>query len=476
MLEDNSLPIIFDNGSSHCRVGWASSNAPDLNFKNVIAKNRGNRKEKDWDIQIGNQITDIEAVRWLLRTPFDFDVVVNYSIQETLFDYAFQQLNIDSDGLILHPIVLTEPICNPSFCRKNMSELMFEAYNVPKLSYGIDCLFSHYFNAPKNSSDSSLIISSGFQSTHVLPIVMGTVDVENSLRINLGGYNCTAYMQRLLQLRNPQFSSNLNLTKMEQVVHDLCYIPADYNDEIKKWEETSYQLKNTSSIFVSPKESAKANNFKPNAIAKESLQLLKQLRKLRHQLSEMECVVELEKENCDVAVKVAKDFGCDSLSKVREKIVCLYNVIENLKEKYDIQCQTDINKVNPLVKCGTEKIQVPEILFQPSLVGFEQCGIKECIETVMKRFPLQVQNDMAQNVFVTGGNSKIQGFKDRIYADLLELRPYDSKINVAQAADPILDGWKGAAQWSLTDHQCWITKRDFDEQGWDYFQKHRCSN
>ena len=85
-------------------------------FRNVIARQRG---KKDSEAQIGNDIPNVETVRWLLKTQFDRDVVTHYDAQEQILDHAFQRLGIDSEGAINHPIVMTETACNPTLCRQS---------------------------------------------------------------------------------------------------------------------------------------------------------------------------------------------------------------------------------------------------------------------------------------------------------------------------------------------------------------------
>lgn len=46
-----------------------------------------------------------------------------------------------------------------------------------------------------------------------MPIVGGVLDLKNCQRINLGGYNNGAYLQRLLQLRFPKLSPVFTLTR-----------------------------------------------------------------------------------------------------------------------------------------------------------------------------------------------------------------------------------------------------------------------
>ena len=472
-VKSDCIPIVIDNGSFHCRAGWASSNAPELDFKNVIAKNRGNRKDKDWDVLVADEIPDIESVRWLLRTPYDFNIAVNFSYQETLLDYAFEHLGIDSEGEIQHPLLITEPIANPSFCRKNMTELLFEAYNIPKLKIGIDCLFSRYFNLIQCLPKTALVISSGFQSTHIFAVIDGSPDIRNALRLNLGGHNCAAYMQRLLQLKNPHFASELNLSRMEQVIQNLCYIPSCYMDEIRKWANPVHQVANNTKLLLPVQENAKSNSFQDNAVDK-TLQFNKELVRTQHKLAEVSAVLELANESPDIALKAAKDMNCNDVDQLKHNFDNIQSEISKLQSQLT-ERKSNLNSKH-FADCGIEKIQVPEILFQPTLVGYEQCGIKECVQIILHRYSPENQVELAKNVFLTGGTTNIEGFTQRIFADLQELCPYKSEINVKQATDPSLDAWKGAALWAMIESNSWFTRHDFDEYGPEYFKKHRFSN
>ena len=87
-----------------------------------------------------------------------------------MFDHIFSRLGIDSDGKVDHPLAITEPLCNPNYCRHRMhwttfvfckrvalynvtlvhflemNELLFECYNIPSVFYGVDSLFSLFEN------------------------------------------------------------------------------------------------------------------------------------------------------------------------------------------------------------------------------------------------------------------------------------------------------------------------------------------
>lgn len=54
-----------------------------------------------------------------------------------------------------------------------MSELLFEGYSAPSVSYSIDSLMSLYATSPDPTSADALVISSSTASTHVIPVLGG---------------------------------------------------------------------------------------------------------------------------------------------------------------------------------------------------------------------------------------------------------------------------------------------------------------
>lgn len=98
-------------------MGWAIEKEPQLTFKNLIAKPRKERGKKDGELQVGNDIANIEAVRFQLKTQFDRNVVTHFEVQEQIFDYTFAHMGINTEGSINHPIILTEAFLNPNYSR-----------------------------------------------------------------------------------------------------------------------------------------------------------------------------------------------------------------------------------------------------------------------------------------------------------------------------------------------------------------------
>lgn len=104
-----------------------------------------------------------------------------------MLDYTFMKLGIDTDR-IDHPMLMTETLCNPEYSRsrtygetltKEMNELLFEAYNVPSVNYGLDSLFSAYANDVR---EDGLIVSAGRTTTTIVPLVKGVGKLDNAKR------------------------------------------------------------------------------------------------------------------------------------------------------------------------------------------------------------------------------------------------------------------------------------------------------
>jgi actin-related protein 5 len=112
-----------------------------------------------------------------------------------------------------------------------MSELLFETYSAPSVSYGIDALFS--FRQNVNSSNSTgLVISAGNHATHVIPVIQGRGILSQAKRLQWGGTQAVEFMLKLLQLKYPSFPSKLTLLQAQTLVWDHCYVAQDYATEV----------------------------------------------------------------------------------------------------------------------------------------------------------------------------------------------------------------------------------------------------
>ena len=159
-------------------------------------------------------------------------------------------------------MIMTEPVATPGAPRRLMSELLFEAYQVPGVVYGVDALFSMlgsraraYSNNINNnkinnnnnhvcgddidavvgSSPSGITISCGYTGTHVLPLVRGRLHTNNTRRISVGGLHCREFLLARLAMQNAELSSLLTYTRTLEMLHKHTCVAVDYTAELRRW-------------------------------------------------------------------------------------------------------------------------------------------------------------------------------------------------------------------------------------------------
>uniref|UniRef100_A0A667XGD3 Actin-related protein 5 n=1 Tax=Myripristis murdjan TaxID=586833 RepID=A0A667XGD3_9TELE len=507
-VSPSPVPLVVDNGSFQTRAGWACRAAelgsPRLLFKSVAARSRGAARS---ETQIGNDISNLEPLRWLLKSQFDRNVVVNFEIQELIFDYVFTHLGITTEGSVDHPIVLTEAPCNPLHCRQMMSELLFECYRVPHVSYGVDGLYSFYHNnAQRNVTrpHTGIVLSSGYHCSHILPVINGRLDAVNCKRVNVGGSQAASYLQRLLQLKYPGHLAAITLSRMEELLHEHSYTATDYHEELEKWRSPEFyerevhrmQLPFSAKVLggcvsVEERQERRAQQLRRlqeiNARRREE-----KLQQDQERLDKLLAVQELLEDGLlDQFHKNLVELNMDSAEELQSYINKLQLAVEQGRQKLlhidGVEGKTEVseleqpmdegdgvalmdadfpedtlpdkpaNVVQPVFNMaeyhqlfvGTERLRCPEILFQPSLTGEDQMGLMETLQYVLARYTPEQQEALVSNVFLTGGNMQYPGMKERVERELLAMRPFQSHFQVSMASRPALDAWYGARDWAL---------------------------
>jgi len=332
-VEQNSEEpvIIIDNGSHSCRAGWSSEKEPKLIFRNLIAKLRGKKETDNSNVFFGNDITDLEDLKWNVRTQFDMDSVSHFDTQEYAFDYIFSHLGINTIGSVSHPVCITEAVCIPNTLRDHMSEILFECYSVPRIIYGVDSLFSWYHNMSESVKD-GLIIRCGYQTSHILPIVDGSFKAADSRRLNVGGLNMMIFLRRLMQLRHPSHSANLNLSRAQELLIGHSYLAQDYFDELKKWHEVPFKNEFSLNIEVPIINTTTEKDLEVRKVQARRLKDINQkkreekIKNEQEQLKKFHEIRELEMSNQTLFKQSLKQEGLKTESD-------LHAVIKELEEK-----------------------------------------------------------------------------------------------------------------------------------------------
>lgn len=132
-------------------------------------------------------------------------------------------------------------------CVLVMSELLFECYGVPSVCYGIDSLFAYHHFQTKPECD-ALIVSFGYHTIHVIPVLNNETIFANTRRLNIGGYHVTSFLYRILQLKYPAHTTAITLSRAEELLHAICLVALDYKEELQRWTNAEYYEKHTKRI------------------------------------------------------------------------------------------------------------------------------------------------------------------------------------------------------------------------------------
>ncbi|KAK7479204.1 hypothetical protein BaRGS_00029548 [Batillaria attramentaria] len=155
---------------------------------------------------------------------------------------------------------------------------------------------------------------------------------------------------------------------------------------------------------------------------------------------------------------------------IKEKLC--YVALDFEKELRDAECglTTDEKYELPdgqVVNLSTERFTVPEILFQPSLIGKQMKGLHTLVFDCLQKCPIDTRRDFYCNIFLVGGSTMFPGMAERMQKEIQALVPPAAKVKVIAPPERKLSVWIGGSILaSLSTFQSWwITREEYDESG-----------
>lgn len=119
------------------------------------------------------------------------------------------------------------------------------------------------------------------------------------------------------------------------------------------------------------------------------------------------------------------------------------------------------------IHLNVERWRVCEAWFAPHMAGVDSAGLGEVMQSILSRFSDEEKGRLVKNVFVTGGPSQLPGLIPRMQATLRPILPPEMPLEIVRAADPMLDAWKGMADFAKTREfeRVSVTKAEYEEWG-----------
>ncbi|XP_077978025.1 actin-like protein 6B [Glandiceps talaboti] len=123
---------------------------------------------------------------------------------------------------------------------------------------------------------------------------------------------------------------------------------------------------------------------------------------------------------------------------------------------------------------GTERFLIPEGLFDPSVVkgldGNTMLSVGHVVSTSIGLCDIDIRPSMYNSIIVTGGNSLLLGFIDRLNRELSNKTPPNMRLKImssAGTAERRFSSWIGGSILASlgTFQQMWISKQEYEESG-----------
>ncbi|XP_063919057.1 actin-related protein 6 [Zophobas morio] len=196
-----------------------------------------------------------------------------------------------------------------------------------------------------------------------------------------------------------------------------------------------------------------------------------------HVMEETFVINQVKEDTCYVSQDFRSDLKASELPPSRNHILRNYVLpdFNNIRRGYiqDPEKKDEIAENCQILRLNNERFCVPEILFHPSDIGIKSLGIAEAIYKSIFLCPQFYQKDLAKNIICIGGNTKFEGFRDRLFNEVRSMIPASWEVNVYKPADPISYSCKGGKVLlkDPTLKSKLVTKQQYEEYGLNFIQE-----
>ncbi|XP_078054854.1 actin-5-like [Mustelus asterias] len=212
--------LVIDMGSGLCKAGFAGQPRPDSVVGSILGYPRG--KSKRCNIAVGRMVSTEPDLK--LVQPTRQGIIVDWTAAEDLLRHAFyEDLKVSPED---HAILISDPPLCPTTNREKVAEFLFERFNVPAMHVSHQWVLAVY----SYGKTTGLVVDSGDEVTHSVPVHEGYNMPDAISRIDLGGHDLTTYLMKLLSEAGNAFHEKGKYL-VEDIKQKCCYVTIDYANE-----------------------------------------------------------------------------------------------------------------------------------------------------------------------------------------------------------------------------------------------------
>ncbi|KAJ3427144.1 actin [Anaeramoeba flamelloides] len=120
-----------------------------------------------------------------------------------------------------------------------------------------------------------------------------------------------------------------------------------------------------------------------------------------------------------------------------------------------------------VITLGNERFRCSEVLFKPSLMGYQEAGIHETTYNSIMKCDVDIRKDLYLNIVAAGATSMLPGYAERLQKEIAALAPQTMEVKVHAPPDRKYSAWVGGSILATLSgfQDKWITKDEYEESG-----------
>lgn len=232
-------PLIIDMGSSRIKAGLGGQEKPKLEFpcyigepkyQKIYVSSFGNVQENDEEKRERFVGYDCDKYMGVIKLsyPIKHGVFSNKEDIKPIFDYLYEKLEITSEDIPRHPVLIAEPLLNPTENRMKIAEILFEAFNLQALIFVSQPILSLF----STSVTSGAVLESGDGVSQSCIIYEGYSIPNSYMRYNFGGSDVTENLRLLLKKKGYNFDNSDGYEIVKNIKESLCYTEFGNDDSV----------------------------------------------------------------------------------------------------------------------------------------------------------------------------------------------------------------------------------------------------